>query len=367
MSKLKKYIDANVYEEAKKRIVHVINTFDKIYVSFSGGKDSLVTLELTEEVYRDLGITEKINVIFRDEELIPDDVMQFVQEKYHSGKYNFKYFAAPMKSNKFILGETFSYIQWDPNREWIRPKPEFAITGEKGVIYDQYTMDALAVGAEKGKIAFLTGIRADESLVRFRSCINKKNENYINATDIKNVKLVKPIFDWTENDVFKYFYDNKIEYCGIYDNQMLNGEGLRVSTPLHAESAKRFGKIRTIYPQFYQQIVNIFPEMIVQDRYWDEYDRYGIIEKYPHSWDGILKYINEHISDPKQKLLAKKRLIDTKRNRENKMKSHPQNNNFGGFPLLYVFKCIVNGDYKRVIQPKVTPTPKEIEYENSKR
>lgn len=363
MSKLKKYIETNVYEEAKNRLKHVISTFDKLYVSFSGGKDSLVALKLVEEVYRELGMTEKVSVIFRDEELIPDDVINFVQSYYESGNYEFKYFAAPMKSQKFVLGQTFEYIQWDPSREWIRDKPSYAIEGERGKVYDQYSMDAMAVGNEKGKIAFITGIRADESLVRFRSCINKKNENYINATKIPNVKLVKPIYDWSEDDIFKYFYDNEIEYCGIYDLQMLNGEGLRVSTPLHAESAKRFGKIRTLYPQFYQQIVNIFPEMMVQDRYWDEYDRYRIIEKYPHSWDGVLRYIKEHITDPKQQHLAKKRLIEAKHYRESRMKSHKGNENLGGYPILYIFKTIVDGGYKRTIQPKNQISPKEIEYE----
>lgn len=52
-------------------------------------------------------------------------------------------------------------------------------------------------------MAFLTGIRADESLIRYRASVNKLNENYINATECKRVSLCKPIYDWRENDVFK--------------------------------------------------------------------------------------------------------------------------------------------------------------------
>ena len=60
-TKCKKYIDTDVYTESKKRIKHIINTFDKVYVCFSGGKDSTTVLHLVEEVYEEMGIKEKIS------------------------------------------------------------------------------------------------------------------------------------------------------------------------------------------------------------------------------------------------------------------------------------------------------------------
>lgn len=360
----KEYLDDNVYHYAKKRIAHIINSFDKIFVCFSGGKDSLTVLHLVEEVYKENGIKDKINVIFRDEELIPDNVINFVQDyAKQTDKYNFYYYAVPLKSNKFILGETISYIQWDNNRKWIRPKPENAITLPEGDtrVFDQYSMDEFCASGHNGKLAFLTGIRADESLVRLASCFQKKHECYICETKSKKVNLCKPIYDWTEKDIFKYLYEKKIKYCEIYDEQMLNSEALRVSTPLHSESAKKFDKIRTRNPIFYQQLVDLFPEMLVQERYYKELDTSCNIDGYKHTRVGLYNFIDDTIKDKKMNELAKFRVATALKIRDNKKNTQ----NYGGYPLLYLFKVVAKGQFKRNILPKAKPTKEEMEFEKS--
>lgn len=363
---IKRYLDIDVYEAAKQRIKHVLNLFDSVLVAFSGGKDSLCALHLVQEVYKELGIKEKVKVFFRDEELIPDNVIEFVQKIAESGEYDFRYYAIPLKSQKFILGNTVEYVQFDPSREWLRQPPEYAIRLEKGDnrIFLQYEADEFICQNEKGKVAIINGIRADESLVRLRSCINKKNENYINATDSKRIKLAKPIYDWTEKDIFVYFYKNDIRYCDIYDNQLFNNEALRVSTPLHAESAKKFYKIKTRNPKFYEQLVTLFPEMIVQDRYWNEYDRKKTFDadKYAHTFAGLQAYIKDTIDDEEQRKLALYRVKVAFGTRVKKMNAG-QRHNFGGYPLLYLFEVVAAGQFKREIQPKRDCPFKYFEFE----
>jgi len=361
------YLDIDVLTMAKRRIKHVYETFDELWVAFSGGKDSLVTLHLVEEVLREQGYAGKINVVFRDEELIPDDVISFVQAYARDPKYNFVYLAVPLLSQKFILGRTCEYIQWDWKRDWLRPKPEMAITdlgAGPNKVYDQYSMDQAVFGRLKGSVAVINGIRADESLIRYSSCVNKRNENYINATDSPKVKFVKPIYDWSVMDIFRYLYDRQIKYCGIYDNQLWNKMKLRVATPLHAEAAKTFGKWRTLYPVFYEQLISIFPEMLAQERYWDDLDRYSIIYAYPRTWDGIFEYIRENIEDRPQRILARDRVQSAKERRERHQRNGTASpENFWGYPLLYVFKIVVAGQYKRVINPSAKPTKEELSYE----
>ena len=40
----KTYVDENVYTAAKKHMRDIFNTFPKLYLAFSGGKDSTVML-----------------------------------------------------------------------------------------------------------------------------------------------------------------------------------------------------------------------------------------------------------------------------------------------------------------------------------
>ena len=90
-------------------------------------------------------------------------------------------------------------------------KPEWAETlSDTEEIYSQYTMDNVNGASKyKGSVAIMTGVRASESLVRYRSVVNALHDNYISQSPANTrVKLCKPIYDWEVDDVFKYFSDS---------------------------------------------------------------------------------------------------------------------------------------------------------------
>lgn len=122
MSRFKKPLGVNVLTAARARIRHIYDIFDTVVVNFSGGKDSLVCLHLAREVCEERG-TLPVNVIFRDEELIPDEVIDFVNSYRLQPWISMRWYAVPTTSSKFICGTSNSIILWDPDREHIRPVP----------------------------------------------------------------------------------------------------------------------------------------------------------------------------------------------------------------------------------------------------
>lgn len=368
------YIDSDVLTEAKKRIRHVLTIYDRVCVSYSGGKDSLVVLYLTREVMDEMGLQKvPLDVVFRDEELIPEEVINFILKlNDEPERWRLHYFAVPMKSHYFIMGKHLPYVQWDVNRKHLRAPPPCAITQlhPDNLPLDQHEMQALTnlkLGW-KGKIGVLNGIRAQESLLRFRACnVTKNRYNYIagDSGGAKDSDFIKVIYDWSERDVFRYFYDREISYCRIYEQELFAGAPLRVSTPLHDKAYSYLRRLRIMYPKFFEQIIDVFPEVATHERYWRDVDQYSVIAKYPKSFEGIIQYIEDELDDPVQRERALKAVHTTWKGKANnkRLGKYTDNGACYGYPILHVFRKIVGGDFLKGIQVHSNPDQGMIDYE----
>lgn len=304
MARYRFFIGKNVLEAARERVAHICEVMDHVVVMFSGGKDSQVSLHLVHEEYQRRGWTQPVDVIFLDEELLPDAVPDFVELYGAMSWVNLHWFAVPMTNSKYVLGVNESIITCDPNRELVRQPPDYAITLPAGDerVFRQQDMDGFTSSTLgfKGQIGYVLGIRATESLTRFRSVVNKLHENYICASSSKNVKLCKPIYDWTENDVFKWLYDNDVPFCPHYRNLHLVNHPMRISTPLHGEAARKMQKTRDSDPEYFNRLCKAFPDIDAQARWLDDFDKNAIKELYGDGLDGCWRYIKVELQDKKR-------------------------------------------------------------------
>lgn len=317
MARAKKFLNKNVVEAARERVEHIYDLFDTTVVMFSGGKDSGACLELVRQHHEKHGLG-KVTVVFRHEEAINPSILEYVEGFRHKDWIDLHWFCFPQKNNKYILGRREVYIEWDPNREWVGVQPEWAVTADMMGVpadgsLDQNNLDDIVADylGLKGKIAYITGVRAAESLVRFRSVTQKLNENYISSIEGNTrspVKLCKPIYDWQQNDVLKFLHETGMGWCPVYEAQDLAGVGLRVSTALHIVAAQKIDRMPAMEPEFYQAIVKVFPEMQDQARYWKEFDKAGMIRPYvDRGWDGIYDYVDDH-TDPEDREMTLERV-----------------------------------------------------------
>lgn len=83
MSRIRRYLKEDVLTMARQRIRHVYDIFDNVVVMFSGGKDSMVCIHLVRELHEERGLGP-VRAVFRDEELIPDSVIETV-DRYRRG------------------------------------------------------------------------------------------------------------------------------------------------------------------------------------------------------------------------------------------------------------------------------------------
>lgn len=307
MARFKLYLDKDVVTAAHERVSHIYDIFDNVLVMFSGGKDSLATLEVTRQEAERRGRLP-LDVVFLDEEIIPPHVVDTVMHFREQDWVRMHWLTVPLKNQKYVLGTVEDVVMWDENREHVRERPEWGITGEPGKIYRQHEMDNFVahVTGLRGRLAFMLGIRAAESLIRFRSVVNKLNENYICASTYARVKLCKPIYDWLDDDIFKYCHELGLPLSEVYRAQWLAGDRMRVATPLHAE-ARHQNKIARWAPEYVEAIRRVFPDFDTQLRYEKQTDVRARIKPYvSRGMDGAEAFINDYIEQPNQREQAMK-------------------------------------------------------------
>lgn len=308
MTRQRMFLDIDCVEAARKRIRHVYDTFDTVCVQFSGGKDSTAVLYLAKEVHEERGLGP-VKVIFRDEEMVSPLVLDYVNKVRNYDWVDMEWYCLPYGSEVWVLGVRDPVVLWGKYREEngrrVRPIPEWAITAEHfGVTSDEglpESIDYYTMQGKTGSVAFITGVRANESMVRYRSLVQKLHENYIvSPYKMKKsipLKFAKVIYDWQTDDVLKFITEeHNAPYCEYYDLAALTGSNTRVGIPLHSVAIRRIGDVVATEPDFYDRLYDCWPEIDAQRRWWKDFDIEALINRYASDgFEGAKRCINENI------------------------------------------------------------------------
>lgn len=311
MTRQRMFLDISCVDAARERIRHVYDTFDTVCVQFSGGKDSTAVLYLAKEIHEERGLGP-VKVIFRDEEMVSPAVAKYLEEVRNYDWVDMEWYCLPQGQEIWVLGRREYVLLWSRKRQLegrlYRDIPPWAITAEHFGIdtntsipesIDYYTMQGKA-----GRVAFLTGVRANESMVRYRSCVQKLHENYINVPfRMKKsipLRFAKVIYDWTTDDVLKFISEeHNASYCEYYDLAAISGSNTRVGIPLHCVAIRRIGDVVATEPEFYDRLYECFPHIDAQRRLWVDFDMEKLIANYAASgWKGVKRCIDDNVLTP---------------------------------------------------------------------
>lgn len=274
MSAKKIPIGVDVLTAARDRIRYTFEHFEKVYISFSAGKDSSVMFHLVMDEAIKQG--RKVGVLFIDLEAQYALTIKHAQEMFdkYADHIELYWVCLPIKLRNAVSNYEPVWCAWDPERkdDWVRPMPK-----AKGVISDPTFFDffeprmefeefieLFAVWYSKGQStgAFI-GIRTDESLNRFRTIAVWDKGTHFGKRWTTQVAPhtfnVYPIYDWHVSDIWRYhskFPDRA--HNEVYDRMHLAGVSphqMRLCQPYGDDQKRGLWLFHLIEPQTWGKLV----------------------------------------------------------------------------------------------------------------
>lgn len=214
MSTLKKYKEQNVLDAARERIAYAFDVFERIYVSFSGGKDSSVMLHLVmqEAIKRD----RIVGVLIVDLEAQYSATIEHIHEMItmYKSHMDLHWVCVPLKLRNAVTNYEPQWMAWQPEKKdiWVRDIPKEATTSYEwyvpGMEFEEFIVVWGEWYAQDKPTGGFIGIRADESLNRFRTIAvwDKKMHGGKRYTTNISGELynVYPIYDWRTEDIWRF-------------------------------------------------------------------------------------------------------------------------------------------------------------------
>lgn len=247
------------------------------YLAFSGGKDSVVCKALCDMA----GV--KYDAHYNITSVDPPELVQFVKT-FHDVKREHQYWKSDGKHHK--AGDPIT--MWNLIAEKTMPPTRLA----------RYCCQHLKEGSGHDRFV-ITGVRHAESTARGnrggvevgdkssrsdrRERIDPDNpdQEMIHICQMKKQRILNPIIDWTDDEVWEFIREYNVPYCKLYDEgyKRLGCIGCPMGSPEHRQNElNRF-------PTYKRAYLKAFEKMLANKKEPDE-------EKMGKSYSGKQYVIN---------------------------------------------------------------------------
>lgn len=266
----------NVYELIQERLAVIFKEFDNIYISFSGGKDSGVLLNLCIDYIRRNHLKRRIGVFHMDYEIQYTMTIDYVDRVLESNKDILEIYRVCVPFRVTTCTSMFQnyWRPWDESQResWVREMPKDAMTINDFPFYNRRMWDYdfqidfsrwLHQQKTPQRTCCLVGIRTQESYNRWRTIYRNVQERYKEyewSTKIdENIYNLYPMYDWKTEDIWVANGRFHWDYNHLYDLYYQAGLSLnrqRVASPFISEAIESLALYKVIDPNTWGRMIS---------------------------------------------------------------------------------------------------------------
>lgn len=271
------YTGTDVYAAAMERLRFVFAEFDSVYVSFSGGKDSGVLLNMALRCIEENRFPHRLGVFHVDYEAQYSATTEYVDATFNDlcGAVDPMRCCVPVLVTTCTSMHQTTWRPWDPDKRelWVRDLPAqhlgadtFNFLTPEMTDYQFQERFTLWHHARSGarRTCVLVGIRAQESLDRWRTIVSDRNINKYQgivwtSKVERDVYNAYPLYDWTVNDVWTANARFRWRYNRLYDLFYHAGvplHAMRVASPFISAAKASLSLYRVIDPHVWGRLVS---------------------------------------------------------------------------------------------------------------